>query len=156
MKFKLTLTLLLSVLALFKGYTQTKEETIQTINSILAKSVGGTDSLQFGVYRKLGTITRNQISVDKKGLVHHYIDVDFTNGQETKYDRQTMAGDWMPFNKPSKLDGSLNYFYQIYPKRKGEKFDDAKLGDRFHYIDGDGEKLFVALNHLKNLYSKSK
>ena len=91
---KFSLPIILSLLLTVETYSQTKEQTISSINSLLSNSIGGIDSLVFGDFGQLGVLKENSIKVNKRGLVSHRVVFDFGNGITEDYSNNSYVQEW--------------------------------------------------------------
>ncbi|RZL14210.1 MAG: hypothetical protein EOO96_31010 [Pedobacter sp.] len=148
------LTLLILLLITFKGFTQSKAETIQTINQLLASAIGGTDSISVKGKVTHLKITENAFKVDDDGKSGHFL-VKFENQNESiKKDDTSIIRDWKSFKvHPSTKSTTLKTIYPIFQKRDGEP-DNDKNGIKYYCLSGNEDKLITSLLHLQNLYSQ--
>jgi hypothetical protein len=153
MKTKLTLAILL--VASINGFAQTKAETVKTINLLLAKAIGGTDSTIVGGKKTEFTLTANSFSVeDEKKYGIFKIAKIFKSPDKEESTGTSVISDWKGFKvSPEQNSTTLKSIYPIIEKRKGEA-DNDKNGIKYYCLAGDEEKLITALLHLQSLYSK--
>jgi hypothetical protein len=154
MKTKLTLVLLLA--ASINGFAQTKAETVKTINLLLAKAIGGTDSAIVRGKKTEFTLTANSFSVEEEKKYGIFkIAKIFKSPDKEESTGTSVISDWKGFKvSPEQNSTTLKSIYPIIEKREGEP-DNDKNGIKYYCLAGDEEKLIAALMHLQNLYSKS-
>ena len=152
MRAKLTLLILLMIT--FKGFSQNKSQTIQTINELLASAIGGTDSILIKGQITQLKITENAFKVDDDGKSGHFVIKFESENESIKKDGMTMISDWKGFKvHPSTNNTTLKTIYPIFEKRDGEPEND-KNGIKYYCLAGNEDKLIASLLHLQNLYSK--
>ncbi|MCX2475668.1 hypothetical protein OQZ33_15145 [Pedobacter sp. MC2016-05] len=152
MRTKLTLLILLMIT--FKGFSQNKSETIQTINQLLASAIGGTDSILIKGQITQLKITENAFKVDDDDKSGHFVIKLESENESIKKDRMTMISDWKGFKvHPSTNNTMLKTVYPIFEKRDGEPEND-KNGIKYYCLAGNEYRLIASLLHLQNLYSK--
>lgn len=153
MKTKLILVLLLA--ASINGFAQTKTETVKTINLLLAKAIGGTDSAIVRGKKTEFTLTANSFSVEEEKKYGIFkIAKIFKSPNKEESTGTSVISDWKGFKaSPEQNSTTLKSIYPIIEKREGEP-DNDKNGIKYYCLAGDEEKLIAALMHLQSLYSK--
>lgn len=153
MKTKLILVLLLA--ASINGLAQTKAETVKTINLLLAKAIGGTDSAIVGGKKTEFTIAANSFSVEDEKMYGIFkIAKIFKSPDKEESTVTSVISDWKSFKvSPEQDSTTLKSIYPVFEKRKDEP-DNDKNGIKYYCLAGDEDKLIAALMHLQNLYSK--
>jgi hypothetical protein len=153
MKTKLTLVLLL--VAAINGYAQTKTETVKTINLLLAKAIGGTDSSIVRGKKTEFTLTANSFSVEEEKKYGIFkIAKIFKSPDKEESTGTSVISDWKGFKvSPEQNSTTIKSIYPIFEKREGEP-DNDKNGIKYYCLAGDEDKLIAALMHLQSLYSQ--
>lgn len=152
MKTKLTLVLLLA--ASLTGFAQTKAETVKTINQLLAKAIGGTDSIMRKGTKTSFTITENSFSIEEKkhGVFKISKTYATSDNAKEKSTNTSMISDWKGFKvSPEQNSSKIKSIYPVFEKRKGEP-DNDKNGIRYYCLAGDEDKLITALVRLQEIY----
>lgn len=151
---RIKLTFLILLLITFKGFSQTKAETIQTINQLLASAIGGTDSIFIKGKVTPLKITENAFKIDDDGKSGHFL-IKFESQDESfKTDGMSIISDWKGFKvHPTAKSTTLKTVYPVFKKREGEPEND-KSGIKYYCLSGNEDKLIASLVHLQNLYSK--
>jgi hypothetical protein len=155
MKTKLTLVLLLA--ASFSGFAQTKAEIVKNINQLLAKAIGGTDSVMHRGAKTEFVITANSFSIDEEMNYGIFtIGKTFASSDDAKETSTgtSMISDWKGFKvSPEQSGAKIKSIYRVFEKREGEP-DNDKNGIKYYCLAGDEDKLITALTQLQGLYTK--
>lgn len=150
-KFTLIILLLLS----YKGFSQTKPQTIKIINQVLQSAVGGTDKVKIKGKELQLKIISNSFLIDEDGKTGHFKSKLQGEGNTSAHDTSSSIAAWKGFKVSTDIKSTtLGSIYPITEKRLGEP-DDDKNGIRYYCLAGNEEQLITALMHLKSLYSKN-
>ncbi|SER55407.1 hypothetical protein [Pedobacter rhizosphaerae] len=153
---KIKLIVILFCVVSFKCFAQSKEETIKTINQLLAKAVGEKDCAIINGTKMEFKLTKNSFSVDdSKNYGFFKVAKNYGNPNKEEITSTTVISDWKGFKIiPDKNSTSLSTIYPIIEIKKNEFSTHNSL--KYYCLSGDEEKLVAALNHLNKLYSKIK
>jgi hypothetical protein len=153
MKTKLILVLLLATS--INGFAQTKAETVKTINLLLAKAIGGTDSAIVRGKKTEFTLTANSFSVEEEKKYGIFkIAKIFKSPNKEESTGTSVISEWKGFKvSPEQTSTKIKSIYPIFDKREDEP-DNDKNGIKYYCLAGDEEKLIAALMHLQGMYSK--
>ncbi|WP_316844353.1 hypothetical protein [Pedobacter psychrodurus] len=155
MKTKLTLVLLLA--ASFSGFAQTKAEIVKNINQLLAKAIGGTDSVMHRGAKTEIKITANSFFIDEEMNYGVFtIGKTFTSSDQAKEEttNKSQIQYWNGFKvSPEQHSTTIKSVYPVFEKREGEP-DNDKNGIKYYCLAGDEDKLITALTQLQGLYQR--
>ncbi|UKT64577.1 hypothetical protein [Pedobacter mucosus] len=152
MKIRLALILILAIS--YSGYTQTKVETIKTINALLTAAVGTQDSVLVKEKKSSFKVVKNMFLIDDDGSTGHFKSKLENKNESFESDNASIIKDWTGFKvHQTENVTTLRTIYPLFKKRNGELNND-KNGIRYYCLAGSEEKLIAALMHLQNLYSQ--
>ena len=154
---KTKLTLLIFMIISIKSFSQSKIETVKQINHLLAKAVGGSDTISIKGKTSAFVIKSNTFAVDADGKSAHFtVKMIGHDGFESSSTTTSIISDWKGFKiNPAIKSRTLKSVYPVFQKRKNEP-DNDKNGIKHYCIAGDEKNLIASLAHLESLYSKSK